>query len=156
MNKKNRQILLILPVLALSAVSCVLSGPRLELGRLQTVDEVVELGDSETIVADIEMGAGELTIGSGASALMEASFRFNVEELEPVTEFGGERMMVHSPSVDFSFDSLWDIDEYQNEWVLAFNDAVELEMIINIGAGSSLIGRSLFRCVQLHIRVTAI
>jgi hypothetical protein len=151
MNLKKKELLLILPLLALSAMACVLSGPRLEIGRLQTMNEVVELNGNEAIVADIEMGAGELTIGSGASELMEARFRFNVEEMQPEIEFDSDRLRVITPSVDIGFDSLWDIDDYQNEWDLTFNDGVEIAMYVDVGAGSSQLDLGDLQLTELHV-----
>jgi hypothetical protein len=81
------------------------------------------------------MGAGELEMSGGAGELLEATFTYNVEELNPSATFTGGNLVVQEDDVQGSIRSLFDLDEYRNEWDLRFNDDVPIEMNIDLGAG---------------------
>ncbi|MEJ2265200.1 MAG: toast rack family protein, partial [Anaerolineales bacterium] len=82
MRKKRGVIasLLILIAVAFAATGCY-QGVR--VGDLQTKSQTVERGDANAVNAEIQMGAGKLDVSGGASELLEASFTYNVEELDP-------------------------------------------------------------------------
>lgn len=71
-------------VLAISLNACIVN--RFRVGALRTDSETVELGNAESVRADIQMSFGEIAIRGGASDLMEAEFTYNVDELEPLVD----------------------------------------------------------------------
>jgi hypothetical protein len=104
----------------------------IEVGELQRETRVVELGDAEEVRANVRMGAGNLEIGGGAAALMEADFAYNVAEWQPEVEYEDERLTVRQPrSEKLPFD-----EDVQYEWDLAFNNDVPLDLRIDFGAGN--------------------
>lgn len=108
-----------------------------EVGDLQHESQTVELGKADTARVTINMGAGELTIRGGADNLMEADFTYNVADWQPKVEYtivsDQGRLEVRQPDIR---RLNWS-DQVRNEWDLRFNDAVPLEMVINLGAGES-------------------
>ena len=134
MNRKLNYFvgLLLLSVVLIAAAGCS-SGER--VGELQTRSETVELGSADSANVQIEMGAGELEMSGGAGELLEANFTYNVEDLNPSATFTGGNLVVKEDDVEGGIRSLFDLDEYRNEWDLRFNDDVPMEMNIDLGAG---------------------
>ena len=105
------------------------------VGDLQTKSETIELGDAESVSVEIEMGAGELDVSGGAGELMEATFTFNIDELDPEVTYSGGKLMVQHADVKEGIGTFFDLDEYRNEWDLRFNEDVPMDMTIDLGAG---------------------
>ena len=134
MNRKKKTAgLLVILVLLLALTAC--TGKRLRVGKLQTESRSVELGGAESVQVKIEMAAGELEVSGGASELLEAEFTYNVAELEPELDYSGGKLDVRTPDVTGRVDSFWDLDDYRYEWDLRFNEAVPMEMRVEMGAG---------------------
>jgi len=153
MTKQNRmtRMIFVFPLLALAAVSCVFTGPRFEIGELQTENQTVEYSGLNTISADIEMGFGELNISGGAENLLEAKFSYNVTEMKPELDFEGDRIDVHSPQVDIGFDSFLDMDDFQNVWDLSFSDEIAIDLEIDLGAGRAQLDLGSLKVNELHL-----
>jgi len=153
MNKQTstKRLIIVLPLLALAAVSCVLSGPRFEIGELQTEVQTVEYSGSSSVSADIEMGLGDLSISGGAQDLLEAEFSYNVAEMKPDVDLNGERLRVRTPQVDVGFDSFWDLDDFQNEWELAFSDEIALDLEVDLGAGNAHLDLGSLEVTELQL-----
>ena len=134
MNKKRLMILAALIILSLSLNACMIN--RFRVGPTQTESENVEVGDAETVRADIRMGVGEIEISGGASELMKAEFTYNVDELEPhvsyeVSGTTGRLVVEHSRSEGIP---IGDYDDVRSEWELVFNDDVPIDMTLSLGA----------------------
>lgn len=153
MTKQNRKMrgLLIFPLLALAAMSCVLTGPRFEVGELLNERHSVEYSGANAISADIEMGLGDLHVAGGADDLLEGESTFNVEELRPKIDFDGEQLNIHTAQVEVGFDSFWDMDEFRNEWDLSFSDEVAMDMVINLGAGNAQLDLGSLKVYELQL-----
>lgn len=125
-------ISLIFLVLMLAACETVETGP------LQTKSEVVEQGNAEKVQVNIDMGVGELSIGAGAAALLDAEFNYNVADWEPEVDYtvNGDngRLTISQPSGEFSGIPDGDV-EYT--WNLLLNEDVPLEMEVKLGAGEN-------------------
>jgi hypothetical protein len=126
---------LLVCALALLAMTACSQGAR--VGDLQTRTEAIELGDAESVTVDIRMGAGELQVSGGASDLLEATYTYNVEELDPGATYSNGNLTIQDKDVKAGIGSLFDLDEYRNEWDLRFNEDVPMEMQIDTGAGRS-------------------
>lgn len=128
--------MLLLIAMAFAVSGCIgIAGAR--VGDLQTETQIVELGDGDSVTVQIQMGAGELDVSGGASELLEASFTYNVEELNPRATYENGRLEVKDSDVDEGIESFFDLDEYRNEWDLRLNEGVPMEMTIDLGAGRS-------------------
>lgn len=118
--------------LALSA--CTID--RFQVGSTRTESETVEVGNAETVRADVKMGVGEIEISGGASELMEAEFTFNVDELEPRVSYDvsgttGRLTVEHRRIEGFP---LGEYEDVRSEWDLIFNDNVPMDMTLSLGA----------------------
>jgi hypothetical protein len=127
--------MLIVIAVLFSTTAC--SGGGARVGDLQTESQTVELGGADSVDVEIQMGAGELDVSGGASELLDATFTYNVEELNPQATYDGGKLVVKDSDVKEGIRSLFDLDEYRNEWDLKFNDDVPMEMRIDLGAGRS-------------------
>jgi hypothetical protein len=140
--------LLILIAVAFTATGCY-RGVR--VGDLQTKSQTVERGDANAVNAEIQMGAGKLDVSGGASELLEASFTYNVEELDPRATYTNGRLEVRDSGVNMGIASLADLDEFRNEWDLKLNEDVPMEMKINLGAGPSNLALGALALTSLNI-----
>lgn len=154
MNKKYNYLfgLLILTVLLIGAAGC---GTESRVGDLQTKSETVELGAADSADVQIHMGAGELAVSGGSGELLEATFTYNVEELNPSATLTGDNLIVKQEDVQGSIGSLFDLDEYRNEWDLRFNNDVPLEMDISLGAGQTNLVLGSLNLTKLDIQAGA-
>ncbi len=134
MNRKISLLagLLVGAFLLFAATGCD-SGAR--VGDLQTKSETVELGDAESVSVEIEMGAGELDVSGGTGELLEATFTYNVDELDPEVTYGDGKLIVQHADIKARIGTFFDLDDYRNEWDLRFNEDVPMEMGIDLGAG---------------------
>jgi hypothetical protein len=110
-------------------------GQGATVGDLQTKTETIERGDAESVNVKIRMGAGELQISGGASDLLDATYTYNVEELNPGATYEGGNLTVQDAEVKTTIRSLFNLDDYRNEWDLRFSEDVPMEMQIDAGAG---------------------
>ena len=136
MNRKRYLLasLLVVGLLLFATTGCD-SGAR--VGDLQTKSESIELGDAETVDVEIKMGAGELDVSGGADELLEATYTYNVDELEPEATYSEGKLIVQHADVKGGIRTFFDLDDYRNEWDLRFNEDVPMEMNIDLGAGRS-------------------
>jgi hypothetical protein len=124
--------LLLLLALSLAATGCS-GGAR--VGKLQTRSQVVERDGAAPVTVEIAMGAGKLDIAGGARELLEATFTYNVAELEPAASYANGRLAVRDQGVRTSVGSLLDIRDFRNEWELHFSEEAPLAMDLELGAG---------------------
>jgi len=134
MRKEKMTIaaMLFIVVVLFLATGC---GEGARVGDLQTMTETVELGDAESVDVEIELGAGKLDVSGGSSDLLEATFTYNVEELNPEVVYSNGKLVVRHEDVKEGIGTLFDLDDYRNEWDLRFNSDVPMEMSIDLGAG---------------------
>jgi hypothetical protein len=125
-------VLMAIVVVLFAATGCD-EGAR--VGDLQTKSETVELGDADSVSVEIEMGAGELDVSGGAGELLEATFTYNVDELDPEVTYSNNILIVQHCDAKGGIGTFFDLDEYRNEWDLRFNENVPMEMNIDLGAG---------------------
>lgn len=150
MHKKREVIsgLLILIALAFTATGCY-QGAR--VGDLQTKSQTVELDDANSVNVEIQMGAGTLDVSGGASKLLEATFTYNVAELNPRATYTDGRLEVKDSGVSIGIASLSDLAEYRSEWDLKLNEDVPMEMKIDLGAGTSNLALGALALTSLNI-----
>jgi hypothetical protein len=131
--KRNLLVaILLIGALAITAATGCDEGAR--VGDLQTETETIERGDAESVDVDIDIGAGELDVSGGAAELLEATFTYNVEELDPQATYSNGKLIVDHEDVKEGIGTLFDLDDYRNEWDLRFGDG-PMEMSIDLGAG---------------------
>lgn len=110
-------------------------------GSVSRTSDTVELDGASSVTADIEMGAGVLTIGGSAvdGNAMEATYDYNRPAWEPRMEY-----RVTSDEGRLSL-SQGDIDipdmggRVRNEWDIELPGSVPLDVDVEMGAGESRI-----------------
>jgi hypothetical protein len=133
----SRNVLKLTGLLAFVVVLILATGcdEGASVGDLQTESQTVDLGDSESVNVEVEIGAGELDVSGGASELLEATFTYNVDELNPEATYSDGKLIVNHDDIKEGIGTFFDLDDYRNEWDLRFNEGVSMEMRIEVGAG---------------------
>jgi predicted small secreted protein len=111
-------------------------GSRPGVGQLQTESQSVELGDAKSVHVEINLGAGELKMTGGAEKLLEADFTYNVAKLKPEVEYTDGTLVIWQPESK-GLPDFRGITDFRNEWGLRLNDAVPIDLSVNMGAGAS-------------------
>jgi len=128
-----------LAMLASAAVlfvaSCGTQGQK--VGEVRHESRSVQPENAKSVCAHLVMGAGELTVGGAADALMEADFSYNVADLKPKVSYevnagNGELRVRQGDSEGIRFGS-----GARNEWDISFNDEVPTDLVVEMGAGES-------------------
>lgn len=127
------RLLAVLLALALGLTACVVVDT--ESGATETYTEDVDAGGAESVVVNLQMGTGELTIKRGGRHLVESTFRYAASLGRPGIHYevhrSEGRLTIESPRGRFS------TGHSSNAWELQFGDAVPLELDIQMGAGES-------------------
>ncbi len=102
---------------------------------MHTESQSVELGDATSVRVEINFGAGDLQLSSGAEKLMEADFTYNVAKLKPEVEYTDGTLVVRQPETK-GMPTLLSITDFRNEWGLRLNDKVPMDLSVDVGAGT--------------------
>ena len=104
-----------------------------DAGPPQAESQTVKLGEAKWARVEIEMGAGELNVGSGAKELLEADFTYGSSWSRPQVEYhvgaGQGRLKVSQPSSSHGRGG------GHNKWDLHLSKNVPLELKVEQGAG---------------------
>lgn len=149
--RKESVLLVVIAILGLTLMIGTGCREGARVGDLQTVSQTIELGDADSVDVDIQMGAGVLDISGGSDELLEATFTYNVDELNPRASINGKKLVVRDSDVDEGIGSLLDLDKYRNEWDLHFNENVPMAMNIDLGAGRSNLALGALSLTSLNI-----
>jgi hypothetical protein len=142
--KTNYRLITFVLLGTLLLVGC---GSRARVGALQTESQSVELGDAKSVRVEIDLGAGKLKVTGGAEKLLEADFIYNVAKLKPEVKYTNGTLVVWQPDGK-GLSNLRGVTDYRNEWGLRLNDAVPMDLRVDVGGGTSdlqLAGLSLTR-----------
>jgi hypothetical protein len=131
-----------LAVLILSTAACTMDTDRVK-NSMETETRTVPLGAAKEASVRIEIGAGELRLGGGASDLLEADFRFEKTR--------------HEPQVDYRVeDGRGELYVRLSEGGRAdvrLKDDVPMELAINLGAGKSTLELGSLALRKLNVNV---
>jgi len=105
--------------------------------EVRTESQSVSVDSATSASVQIEFPAGELKVQSGSSNLMDASFRYNVDEWQPqvnYSESGAQgELIVSQPGSD----QLPSRGGLINEWKLLLTNDIPLDLSIRAGAGNN-------------------
>ena len=134
-------LLVIFLVLATVSSGCLSSDvdvddDKIKPGELVTEDEEMELGTADSVLVYLEKDVGLTEVTGGASKLMEATFRYNIDKWKPeitYTEVGGEwNLSVVQPNTDLKVAT-----GARNEWDISLNEDVAIDLVARIGVGDT-------------------
>jgi hypothetical protein len=138
-----------------AAISCGLFNTT-PVNDLRSETQSVDLGTANTAKVRIEFAAGSLKVDGGADRLMEADFRYNVDDWKPRVNYN-----VSGSRGELLVDHLRDNlklplgKEVVNEWNIHLNNAVPLDLEIRTGAGDSDLDLSALDASNLQVEVGA-
>ncbi|WLD92760.1 toast rack family protein [Alkalihalobacillus sp. AL-G] len=118
--------------------------------------EVVELNEASSVEAEIEMGIADLTVNGGAEDLMRGKFHYNENAGKPDIAYevnGGKgELDVSNEDKDSWLDFDWiRFGEQTDEWEIALNDKVPLDLEVSTGVGDSKLDLSGLNLTRLDI-----
>jgi predicted membrane protein len=101
-------------------------------GPLVHEHHVVERGTTTSTRVEIDMSAGELEMRSGAKALVEGDFDFNVPALKPAIAYA-----VSATTGDLKISQGTASGNYENKWRLNFDEATPIDLHVDMRAGDA-------------------
>ncbi len=142
-------------LLALGLIAALLLGgcnSPARVGALRNESKSVELGNTRSVSAQINFGAGALHVTGGAEKLLEADFTYNVAQIKPEVKYTNGTLVVQQPDT-WSLPDLRGIEDFRNEWDLRLNDEVPMDLSLDIGAGSGNLQLAGLSLTGLDIRL---
>lgn len=106
----------------------------IEPGELRTETRDVEMGTATSVEVYLEQGSGSCKIRPGSTKLMEATFRYNVEQWKPLVSYV-ERGATWNLTVEQPNETLRVGLGARNEWDLTFGGDLPVRMVATLGAG---------------------
>jgi hypothetical protein len=108
-----------------------------EVGEMQHESRTIQPESAQSVRANLMMGAGELQVVGAADALMEADFSYNVAHWRPRVSYEvagntGELSVKQGSGGGVRLGG-----DARNEWNVRFNDAVPIDLRVQMGAGES-------------------
>ncbi|MGA2811162.1 MAG: toast rack family protein [Candidatus Acidiferrum sp.] len=123
---------------------------------MRHTSKTVELGGAKSVRADIEMSAGELTVGGGSMNLVDAKFDQRDSEGEPRVDYsqsGGVGELKISQDRSGPHISYPGHDD--TNWNLQFGAGAPLDLKINLGAGQSNLNLRGLPVTKLELNIGA-
>ena len=135
--------------------SCGAEGQDQGVGEMRNESRSIQPDDAKTVRAHLVMGAGEMKVGGAADALMEADFSYNVADWKPQIDYGvsGEEgdLTVEQGSGDNGRLG----GGARNEWDLRLNDNVPTDLVVEMGAGESVLDLDSLTLTGLDLQMGA-
>ncbi len=137
---------MLLMVLVVAAIFACEEGVRERITKTETVD----LGEAESVDVELKMGAGELNVEGGASALLEGTFVSRYERHIPEVTYGvfgkkGKLSIQEKKRRGLRFGS------GKNRWDIRLDNRVPMDMKIDLGAGETDLDLRGFQIQRLDI-----
>jgi len=156
-----RKVLIPLIFGAFLLVACDISSipglPKLEVGELRTKELLVPLGNAESAEVLLRFGAANFLLKPGATELLEGEVTYNVDQLEPETEYSSSAGKVRveiSPRRGAEIRGL-PTERVRNDWEVWLTKKIPLSLRIEAGAFSGDFDLSGLRLANLEVRTGA-
>jgi hypothetical protein len=122
-------LLMVLPLLMIAGCNV----ENWDAGPPQAESQTVKRGEAKSARVEIDMPAGELSVGGGAKELLEADFSYSSRSSRPEVEYhvsaGQGRLTIRQPGSAHGRGS------GHNTWDLHLSNKVPLELKVDQGAG---------------------
>jgi hypothetical protein len=116
-------------------------------------DEPIEIGGDgvERANVELDMGAGEMRLGGGASKILEGRFEYNSDALKPLVKSSSSGS--HATITIRQPEHVRVAGNQRYKWDLQLNDRVLLDLALNCGAGEARLnlGSLHLRHVEVHM-----
>lgn len=154
-----RKVLIPLICGAFLLVACDISSipglPKLEVGELRTKELLVPLSDAESAEVLLRFGAANFHLKPGAAELLEGEVTYNVDQLEPETEYSsgaGKASVEISPQGEIRG---LPTERVRNDWEVWLTKKIPLSLRVEAGAFSGDFDLSGLRLTNLEMRTGA-
>jgi len=133
-----------------SVAGCQIEAP----GPVRYESQSIDRDNSERVRVNLEMGAGNLRVRSGAGKLLQADFSYNVPSWKPEVRYtsaaGHGNLTVIQPESGHAH-----LGKTRNEWDLDLTREVPLDVRVRFGAGEArlVLGDLLLRDVDIEMGV---
>jgi N-terminal domain of toast_rack, DUF2154 len=114
---------------------------------------VVEKDSADLVRVSLNMGAGNLRVGSGTDKLMRADFDYNVPSWKPEVKYTAGELSISQPSGHSTH-----LGNTKYEWDVRLNRDVPVNMSVHFGAGEAHLdlGSLSLRRVEVNMGVGSI
>jgi N-terminal domain of toast_rack, DUF2154 len=101
-------------------------------GPTQYDSRAIERDSAELVNVNIEMGAGNLKVGTGTSKLAQAYFTYNVAAWKPMVEYSPGDLTIRQPGHTRSH-----VGNVKYEWDVRLGRQIPLNLRVHFGAGEA-------------------
>jgi hypothetical protein len=115
---------------ALYLSGCVVGSVR--TGPVQYESRTIERDGFQEVTVNLDMGAGDLKVGSGTSKLAQAYFTYNVPVWKPVVDYGNGNLTIRQPGGGHSHAG-----NVQYQWDVRLGREIPIDLRVNFGAGDA-------------------
>lgn len=122
-------------------------------GPTQYDSQAIERDNAREVNVRLNMGAGQLKVGSGTSKLMQGYYTYNVPSWKPEVHYSAGDLTVSQPETHGVR-----LGNHKYEWDLRFAQDVPLNFHINFGAGEAQLdlGSLILRHVDVEMGVGSV
>lgn len=110
-------------------------------GGDRTDTKTTDAGGATSASVEVNLGAGQLTLAGGSSALATTKFTYNVESWKPTVDYtvsnGRGTLVIAQPNVPVAVGK-----SVRNDWDVRLSNSIPLDLKINTGAGKSTLNLS--------------
>lgn len=101
-------------------------------GPTQYDSKAIERDQSAQVSVNLEMGAGNLKVGTGTSKLAQAYFTYNVPAWKPIVDYSSGELTIRQPSHGSTrFGNM------KYEWDLRLGRQIPIDLKVHFGAGEA-------------------
>jgi hypothetical protein len=119
----------------------------------QSSTQSVQLNGATAVKANLNFPAGQLNVKGGSSYLLDANFRTDASSpprVDYAVDGGHGQLTVKENDADHLY-----FGNNDNQWDLAFNDAVPLDLTLQMGAGQSNLQVADLNLTRLEVHIGA-
>jgi hypothetical protein len=120
------------------------------VGETEVETRTIELGDAESAIVELDMGAGELDVHGGTRDLLEATFTYNVNKWKPRIDYdttGSQSVLKIRQGKTEGIP----LGNTKNRWDISLNETVPIHLKIDMGAGQGILDLRDIRLSALDI-----
>ncbi len=128
---------------------------RAQVGPLRTESASTQLQGAEQVRVSLRMGAGELNVKSGADALMDAEFTYNVQAWKPEVTYSVANGEGNLNVQQSNTDEITIGEGIRNTWDISLSNQVPLDVHIECGAGNHDVDLSGLQVTGLDMKLGA-
>ena len=105
---------------------------RIPTGPTQYDSRAIERDNSTQVSVNLEMGAGDLKVGTGTSKLAQTYFTYNVPAWKPIVEYSTGELTIRQPGHSRSH-----LGNVKYEWDVRLGRQIPLNLRVHFGAGEA-------------------